>query len=300
LIAGNMVAHWNADFLFVILASAATGGVTALVVGLPALRIRGLFLAVTTLAVAVALDQYFLNETTFPSWIPLNGVPRPVLLQRFNLNDNYTLYLVCLFFLALSILVTRGMRRSRAGRVLIATNDNERAAASVSVNTTAVRLAGFATAGVIAGIAGALDVYILSALSPGSFPPVDSITVFGYSVIGGLGSITGVLSGVLAFKYLESITAFGQFHLLISGTALLVVLQVIPGGFGQVLYDLRDRILRTIASRRGILVPTLLADRRAAGITAEPEPDLLTSIASGDVDGAAETGDDTAVLEVRS
>ena len=289
-VAGNMVARWNVDFFFVILAAGAVGGLVAVIVGLPALRIKGLFLAVTTMAVAVALDQYFLNESTFPQLIPLNGVPRPNLLQRFDLNDNYTLYLVCLFFLLLSILITKGMRKSRAGRVLIATNDNERAAAAVSVPTTSVKLAGFATAGIIAGIAGALDVYLLQALNPGSFPPIDSITVFGYSVIGGLGSITGVLFGVFIFKYLESITAFGQYHLAISGAALLWMLQVLPGGFGQVVYGVRDSVLRVVAARRDILVPSLLADRRRG---AEPErpDDLLTTIAAGGPDAAAITAE---------
>jgi ABC-type branched-subunit amino acid transport system permease subunit len=225
-----------------------------------------------------------------------------MLLQRFDLNNNYTLYLVCLAFLGLAIIATKGMRKARAGRVLIATNDNERAASSVSVPTTSVKLAGFAVAGVIAGIAGALDVYLLSALNPGSFPPVDSITVFGYSVIGGLGSITGVLLGVLIFKYLESITAFGQYHLAISGAALLWVLLVVPGGFGQVVYDVRDRILRVVADRRQILVPSLVADKRGGVSAAEPQEDLLSTIAAKGTNGSTNgaPSDDTVPLEVRT
>lgn len=281
-IGGNMVAHWNADFFFVIIAAGAVGAAVAVLVGLPALRIKGMFLAVTTLALAVALDQYFLNQSTFPQFIPLDGVHRPLLLQRFNLNSNYELYLTCCGLLGLAILATVGLRKARAGRVLIGVRDNERAAASVAVPTTSVKLAGFAVAGVIAGVAGALDVYLLQALNPGSFPPVDSLTVFGYSVIGGLGSVTGVLLGVLIFKYLESITAFGTYHLAISGAALLWVLQVLPGGFGQVVYDLRDRLLRVVADRRGILVPSLVADKRSVAASTQQD-DLLSAIASGQV-----------------
>jgi branched-chain amino acid transport system permease protein len=265
MIAGNMVAHWNSDFFAVVGAAAATGGLVALVIGVPALRIKGLFLAVTTLAAALALDQYFLNSSTFPHFIPADGVSRPLLLQRFNLNDNYEMYLVCLVFLGLSILVTVGLRKARAGRVLIATRDNERAAQSAAVPTTSVKLAGFAIAGVIAGVAGALDVLLLGALNPGSFPAIDSITVFAYSVIGGLGSVTGALIGVLSFKYLESITALGQVHELISGAALLWVLSVLPGGLGQLVYSIRDRALRAVADRRGLLVPSLVADKRRPG-----------------------------------
>jgi branched-chain amino acid transport system permease protein len=265
MLAGNMVARWNVDFFAVIAVSGAAGAAIALMVGLPALRIKGLFLAVTTLALAQALDQYFLNTNTFPQFIPANGVTRPYIWQRFNLNNNYDMYFTCLVFLGLAILVTMGMRKARAGRVLIATRDNERAAQSAAVPTTNVKLAGFAIAGIIAGVAGALDVFLLGALNPGSFPAVDSITVFAYSVIGGLGSVTGALIGVLLFKFLETVTAFGTYRLAISGAALLWVLSVVPGGLGQVLYSLRDRLLRMVADRRGILVPSLVADKRQAG-----------------------------------
>ena len=198
---------------------------------------------------------------------------------------------MCLFFLASLILITKGLRKSRAGRALIATNDNERAASAVSVPTTSVKLAGFATAGIIAGVAGALDVYLLQALNPGSFPPIDSITVFGYSVIGGLGSITGVLLGVFIFKYLESITAFGEYHLAISGAALLWMLQVLPGGFGQVVYGVRDSVLRVVADRRNILVPSLLADKRRGAEAPERPDDLLSTIAAGGPEATAITAE---------
>lgn len=296
LVGGNMVAHWNSDFFLTVAAAGVIGALMALLVGLPALRIKGLFLAVTTLALAVALDQYFLNQATFPSWIPLNGVPRPLLLQRFNLNDEYQMYLVCLLFLGLAILATHGVRKARAGRVLIGVKDNERAAASAAIATTRVKLAGFAVAGVIAGVAGMLDVFLLRGLNPGSFPPVDSITVFGYSVIGGLGSVAGVLIGVLTFKWLESITALGQFHLVISGAALLWMLQLLPGGLGQVVYGARDMFLRWVADRRGLIVPSLVADKRQAG--GAPQDDLLTALAAGN--GAISGRDeDTAQLEVQ-
>ncbi|HAM03368.1 MAG TPA: hypothetical protein DCQ30_14255 [Acidimicrobiaceae bacterium] len=135
-VAGNLVSRFNVDFFAVMAAAALAGGAVALLVGLPALRIKGLFLAVTTLALAVALDQYFLNDATFPQFIPSTGVSRPLLLQRFSLSSNYAMYLVCLGFLGLAILVARGMRKARAGRALIAINDNEQAAASAAIAAT--------------------------------------------------------------------------------------------------------------------------------------------------------------------
>src|SRR5207248_3135753 len=161
--------------------------------------------------------------------------------------------------------------------VLIAAENNDRAAQAASVDTTRVKLAGFGVSGMIAGLAGALTIYLLTALNPGTFPSIDSITVFGYSVIGGLGSVTGVIIGVLFFKYIETITALGQYHLIISGIGLLWVLSVDPGGIGQVVYGFRDSVLRWIANRHGILVPSLVADKRVEGIAdhAEDEESLL-------------------------
>jgi branched-chain amino acid transport system permease protein len=287
MVAGNMIAHWNADFFVVMLAAAATGGVVALLVGLPALRIRGLFLAVTTLAVALALDQYFLNSSTFPQFIP-DSVNRPMLWQRFNLEDPYIMYVVCLAFLGVAVLLAHGVRKSRSGRVLIATKDNQRAADAAGVPTTAVKLSGFVLSGVIAGTAGALDVMLLHALSPGAFPTIDSITAFSYTVIGGLGSITGALIGVLLFKYVETLTWQGNARQTINGAALLLVLYFLPGGLGQVVYNVRDRLLRIVARRRGILVPSLVADKRVVD-----EEDDHAADETGLLQGAltAEAGD---------
>jgi branched-chain amino acid transport system permease protein len=277
-VAGNLVARYNVDFFGVMAAAAVAGGIVALLVGLPALRIKGLFLAVTTMALAVALDQYFLNDATFPQFVPSSGVSRPLLLQRFDLGSNYAMYLVCLGFLGISVLVARGMRKARAGRALIAINDNEQAASSAAIAATRVKLSGFVVSGMMAGVAGGLDILLLRALNPGSFPPQDSITAFVYAVIGGLGSVAGVITGVLFFKYLESITALGQLHQVVSGVVALWVLSVVPGGLGQLLYDLRDRVLRKVADRRGILVPSLVADKRQGGAGPPERDDLLAAM----------------------
>jgi branched-chain amino acid transport system permease protein len=293
LVAGNLIARVNSDFFLVMLCCALAGSLVALVMGFPALRIKGQFLAVTTLAVAVVLDQYFLNSNTFPGLIPADGVPRPLLLQRFDLNNLYELYVVCLVFLVLAILVVRGIRKARAGRVLIGIQDNERAALAASVPATQVKLAGFVVAGAIAGVAGGLYALLLGFLNPGSFPGGDSIAVFIFSVVGGLASLTGVLVGVFFFEWLQSVTALGQFHLIISSLAALLVLVLLPGGLGQLVYAVRDRLLRIVADRRGILVPSLVADKRQSG-----GPDLLSAIAAGVEGGADVPTEETTQVKV--
>jgi branched-chain amino acid transport system permease protein len=287
-LAANIIDRFNGDFFLVVLAAGAAGGLVALVVGVPALRIRGLFLAVTTLAFAILLDQYFLNSTIFPQFIP-GSFRRALLWERFDLNDNYHMYLVCLTFLALSVLASVGVRKARSGRVLVATRDNQRAADAASVPTTSIKLSGFLFSGVIAGMAGALQVMLIRSVGQGTFAPIDSITVFSTAVIGGLGSITGAIVGVLFFYWLSTVHALGEYKLAVTGTGLLVVLLVLPGGLGQVLFSVRDRYLRWVANRRDILVPSLVADKRVEAGEDRPsdEVDLLRGALSGAPAGGA-------------
>jgi branched-chain amino acid transport system permease protein len=260
IVAGNLIQKLDLD-LFVCLAIAgAAGAAIALLVGLPALRIRGLFLAVTTLAFAVALDSYFLNPVHFSGWIP-ESIDRPVLWRRFPLESERATYYVCLAFLLLAIAVALGVRRARGGRALLATRDNFRASGAMAVPTTASRLSAFVLSGVIAGVAGGLHVMVLHGARVGSYQPVKSLEVFSMAVIGGMGSVGGALLGVFGLRLLEGVS--DAYRLLVTGTGLLVILLVLPGGLGQALAMVRDRLLRMVAERRGILVPSLVADRRA-------------------------------------
>jgi branched-chain amino acid transport system permease protein len=287
LAAGNLIQHQNLDLFLVLVLSGLAGALVSLVVGLPALRIRGLFLAVTTLAFAVALDQYVLNFNNFPDLIPTD-VGRPLLFERFDLQDSHNMYLTCLAFLGLAILAAQGLRKARSARVMIATRDNQRAADAAAVPTTNAKLSAFLVAGVISGVAGGLHVVIVASLNPGTYPPSDSLTVFATAVIGGLGSISGALMGVLLFRFIETMTFLGDVPLLgnirplLTGGMLLIVLLVLPGGLGQLVYSVRDRYLRWVAERRGILVPSLVADKRSEGQEhADDEVDLLSGALGG-------------------
>ncbi len=258
---GNIVQRHNVDMFVVLLVAGIAGGVIALLVGLPALRITGLFLAATTLAFAAALDAFFLNPTNFPDFIP-GSVPRPVLWGRFDLESEWVMYYVALVFLVLTIFAAMGIRKARTGRALLATRDNYRAAGAAAVPTTAAKLSGFVLSGVVAGIAGGLFILILRGARAGTFLPDMSIEVFSAAVIGGLGSILGALVGVFSLRMLERVLS-GEARLAVSGAGLLLVLLVLPGGLGQAIFALRDRFLRLVANRRGLLVPSLVADRRA-------------------------------------
>jgi branched-chain amino acid transport system permease protein len=288
--AGNLLTRWNVDLFVAMAVSMVVGATVAVAIGLPALRIRGLYLAVTTIAFAVALDSYFLNPVNFPDFVPSTTFP-PVLWKRWDMDSQWVRYEFCLGIVGLAALVVRAIRRSRAGRVMIGTRDNERAADALAVPTTRVKLQTFVFSGALAGLAGALYVLVLTPVGAGqgTFPPGASIEVFSYAVIGGLGSVAGAMSGVFFFRILDFLLA-KQFsgevvtilRYSLSGAGLLLILYFLPGGLWQFVQRQRDRYLRRVATRRRLLVPSLVADKRVEDDEAGPSgADDETSVIAG-------------------
>jgi branched-chain amino acid transport system permease protein len=295
-VAGNIMENWNVDLFVALLAAGAAGGLVAVLLGLPALRIRGPFLAVTTLAFAVALDSYVLNPNVFPGLTPDIG-DRPVLWRRFPLESARATYLLCLAFLGATILVARGVRRSRSGRVLVATRENERAAGAAAVPTTSTKLSGFVLAGVIAGVAGGLHVLVLHHGGAGTYQPTLSLEVFSMAVIGGLGSVGGALLGVFGLKLLEQVVD-GAVRLLVTGAGLLFILLFLRGGLAQALTTVRNALLRRVADRRGIVVPSLVADVRTEDADDDHPENEVNLLATALTDEGASPDDEPKVVSV--
>ncbi|MGI8493256.1 MAG: ATP-binding cassette domain-containing protein [Acidimicrobiales bacterium] len=249
IVAGDLMMHLNLDFFLSMVAAGVAGAAAAVILGLPALRVRGLYLAVTTLAFAVAANDFFINPTNFGKQLP-SAVLRPVLWKRFALSSTGDLYYLALGLLVSAVVLTRGIRKSRAGRAILATRDNLRAAEAAAVPTARTRLTAFMIAGVIAGVAGALYVAVLGSVGYQTFQPADSITVFSMVVIGGLSSIAGSLAGVALIQWLG--IAFPQLQILLTGVGLLAVLLFFPAGLAGLFETLRDRTLVAIAKRRGL------------------------------------------------
>lgn len=281
--AGNLMMRWNVDVFLALGGAVVAGAVTAVLIGLPALRIRGLYLAVTTIAFAVALDSYFLNPVNFSSFVP-DTIIRPTLWKRFALDSQWVMYYFCAAWLVAVVVLVRAVRGRRPGRVMIGTRDNERAAAALAVPTTRVKLQTFVLSGSIAGLAGGLYVLVAGGTGQGTFQPVMSIEVFSFAVIGGLGSIAGTLAGVFLFRLLDFVLAQSVsgdtaaiLRLSLTGGGLLFILYFLPGGLWQFVQRWRDRYLRWVAQRRGIHEPSLVADKRVDDAAPEDE----TSVISG-------------------
>jgi len=295
-VGGALTDHRNWDLALAMLVAGLVGGVAAAIVGYPALRRRGLTLAVSTLAFGLFVSSYLLNRTIpfLSDRLPGSRIDRGTLLG-IDLTSERAMFYACLAVLALAILMVVGLRHSRTGRVLIAIRENEKAARAYGVNATRTSLAAFALSGFLAAVAGALYVHHQTRLSVELFLPQRSLELFAMVVIGGLGSLPGALLGA---TYVNSVDFFlpVEWQFLATGAGLLLVLLVFPSGFGGVLADLRDGALRKIATRRGIVVPSLLADVRVEEVVdAPPEETVLVEAAEiAELAEAEEVGAGTA------
>ena len=240
-------------------AGVAASALVALLIGLPALRVRGPFLAVTTLAFAVTASTLILNVRYLP-WLNGDAMPRPPLLGRFTIEQDWQLYYLVLAVLVLVMIAVQSLRRSRTGRALIALRDNELNSAAYGIPATRLKLTAFVVSGAIAGLAGVLYAMHQNGIHQDAFDAIVGLRIFSMVVIGGLGSVGGAVLGAVFIRGAEYFLSPGL-AFIFSGTGILALLLVSPGGIGDVMYRVRDRLLRTVAARRGLLVPSLVADR---------------------------------------
>ena len=254
--AALLAGRYGVPFLLVLPAAALAGALVSVVVGLPALRIRGLYLAVTTLAFAVATTNVLLSQRYAGRFLEVT-LDRPNIFG-FATDDARVFYFLTLAVLGLVTLAVVGMRRSRTARVLIASRDNDRAAQAFGVNVVLARLQTFAVSGAVASVAGVLFAYQQQGVTAGDYGVQTSLTVFLMVVIGGLGSIAGPLLGA-AFVAVVTV-AFPAYVVPVSAAMVIGVLLVAQGGLTELVFNGRDALLRRIALRNRIHVPSLVAD----------------------------------------
>lgn len=239
----------------------ALGAVVAVAVGIPALRVRGIYLMVASLAFAVSTATVLVSPDAFGRFLP-STIDRPAALGL-SLEDPRTFYYTTLVLLILSATAIAGLRRSRTGRVLLASRDNEQAAESFGIGVVRARLTGFAASGGVAAFAGALLTWHQHGMPLEAFSAGQSIDIFTIAVVGGMGALAGPLLGAGYQGLLLILGSSAAVNALALGFGGLALVLFVPGGLTQVFIGLRDSFLRRVAARNRILVPSLIADRKA-------------------------------------
>jgi branched-chain amino acid transport system permease protein len=193
------------------------GGIAACLagalVGVPSLRIKGLYLAIATLAAQVIFEWVFTNWTTVTGGIRgLNVAPASILGFRFD-TDRRT-YLLIVAIAALHFYGTANLLRTRVGRAFVAVRDRDLSAELMGVNLFRTKMLAFIVSSYYAGIAGGLWVYFTKVVTPESFPLSLSIQFLAMIIVGGLGTIQGTIYGTvfvtLVPEALRSLTQLAQ------------------------------------------------------------------------------------------
>ena len=235
--------------------------ITGLVIALPAVRIRGLQLAVVTLAAAVAATALVLgNEALLgpgarsnvtvppPSWF---GVDVGVAFDESGLSSRRTLAVFCLFWMVVTSLAVAGLRRGSTGRRFLAVRANERAAAAAGVNVAGTKLLGFGIASGIAGIAGALTAYQQTVLQITTWGALAGIANVALLFLGGVGRLSGAILGALLTPGGLLSSTSGDGDLLrgaVSGLVMIAVAIFRPDGLTSIPFGRAFRQL--VASQR--------------------------------------------------
>jgi branched-chain amino acid transport system permease protein len=204
-----------------------------LLVGAPVLRLRGDYLALVTLGLGEIVTVLLAS----PWLVPLVGGPSGMrgitdaAIGGFAFRDPQSFYYLALAFVALAAFVSWRLASSRIGRAWTAMREDEQTADAMGISTTRFKLLAFAIGGAIGSLGGALFAVKIGSLTPASFQVIVSIQVLGLVILGGIGSIPGVLVGALVLVGLPGLLReFEEYRFLAYGAAIVAVMILRPEG----------------------------------------------------------------------
>jgi ABC-type branched-subunit amino acid transport system ATPase component/ABC-type branched-subunit amino acid transport system permease subunit len=205
-------------------------GLFGVLLAYPTVRVRGVYLAVITIAFGLIVENVAIEWQTLTGGpMGITGIPKPAILGIQLSGYAYYAVLACVLFLVAA--VTHNLKRSRFGRAMLAVSQSETAARSLGINVTAVRTLAFVVSAVTAGLAGALYAFLNSYISPDIFTFSDSIRFLLMVIFGGAGTTTGPLIGAFILTYLpEYLQQLQYWQSFAYGLLLAVVMFVLPAG----------------------------------------------------------------------
>ncbi|MGW4479441.1 ABC transporter permease [Rhodococcus triatomae] len=249
----KLTTNWNVPFPFDMILAALLATALGIIVGIPALRIRGAQLAVVTLAAAVAIQGFVFSN---PKLTPYEGnvITDPTLFGiDLGVRDGTNLVTLRFSFMVLVVvtiatLVVLRLMGGSTGRAFLAVRSNERAAAAVGINVSATKLLGFALSAFLAGIGGCLIGYSRGQLSAGSFTVMIGLTLLAMTYAGGITSFAGAcIAGVIGplgvgYVFLHQTLSLGEYYELFAAGSLLLMAVLNPVGVAGAFSDTMDRI----------------------------------------------------------
>ncbi|WP_235735426.1 branched-chain amino acid ABC transporter permease/ATP-binding protein [Nocardioides alcanivorans] len=237
------------NFVLGVAAGVLAAAAAAALVGIPAMRLQGLALAVSTLALALATSGWLLKLDSFLGF----GVqPAKPTWFGYALSLAVDYYLFALLMLLLAMWVVGNLRHSGFGRAMQAVRDNEDAARAFTVRSRMRKLQMFAISGAVAGLGGAVIGHSQTSLTVNSFPASASIDVVAIAVVGGLLLTGGPVLGALILVGIPSIWPMGLVGQAALSIGWLLVVVLLPDGLGGLIAKARDWWADGVARRAGI------------------------------------------------
>jgi branched-chain amino acid transport system permease protein len=238
---------WHPPFAVVVLLGACVAATLGLIIGSPTLRVSGDYLAIVTLGFGEIFRLTMFNLdgingpllTNGPNGIP--GIP-DLQIGNFNFGDEHTIagldlgrfsnyYFLLLILIAFVILVFARLNDSRIGRGWVAIREDEKAAEAMGVNVFGLKVLAFAIGAFLAGLAGTIKAHQDVAVSPDQYIFLESAFLLAAIVLGGMGTIAGVLIGATILKLLpEKLRFFSEYRLLLFGLTLVLMMRFRPEG----------------------------------------------------------------------
>ncbi len=205
-------------------------------IGIPTLRLKGLFLGVATMGFGEIMYQIFVNwESVTNGTKGITGVPAPSI-GPIVIDSYAKYYYLILFFVVITTILILNLIDSRVGRAFLAIRENEVAAEAMGINSTRYKVLAFTISAFFAGIAGALYAHEVRFISPESFMAAESSTILAMVVVGGIGHLPGSILGAIALTIIpEFLRSVGDIRLVIYGAAIVAIIIFAPEGFGGLL-----------------------------------------------------------------
>jgi branched-chain amino acid transport system permease protein len=247
-----LVADHGWPFLATTVAAAVVAFVVGVIVGLPALRIRGLYLALVTLALAVLFPQVIKRFSEVTGGTQGKSVGRFREPDWSGLAFDQWLYYLFFAIALLCWLLTRNLIRSRVGRALVAMRDNEIGAEVLGVNLAFYKVVTFGVSAMLAGIGGSLSVYQTGFVDARSFDVRLSIEILVAVVVGGVATISGPAIGAFFVQFVPEWTKGSNEQLspVLFGAVLIIMMMVAPGGIVGLMRQGQAWVRRQVLARR--------------------------------------------------
>ena len=215
---------------FVILAAAISG----MVVGTPVLRMRGDYLAIVTLGFGEIARLLFLSDWLKPTFGGAQGIIRipDITVGPVVIGGPEAFFYAIFLFVLLATYITYALQDSRMGRAWMAMREDEAVAEAMGVNLVTAKLSAFVIGAMLAGFGGALFATKIGSVFPHSFNVIVSITILVVIIVGGMGSVPGVVLAAFVLVGLpELLREFAEYRYLVYGTLLIFMMQRRPEGF---------------------------------------------------------------------